>query len=122
MSWLDAVAYGPSERAKGMRVPPMTATRRTAGAGAERLEKLPPELLAGVAPERLAELPPELSAGLAPELFPELMPELSLGLVPELSLGLISTHSSRPPRITSGNLTPESVPERTGSRTWPTAI
>ncbi|MDF9814912.1 hypothetical protein M2266_004143 [Streptomyces sp. SPB162] len=28
MSWLDAVAYGPSERANGMRLPATTATRR----------------------------------------------------------------------------------------------
>ena len=28
MSWLDASAYAPSERAKGMRLPPSTATRR----------------------------------------------------------------------------------------------
>ena len=28
MSWLDAEAYAEFERANGMRLPPMTATRR----------------------------------------------------------------------------------------------
>ena len=29
-AWFDAVAYGPFERANGMRLPPMIATRMTA--------------------------------------------------------------------------------------------
>jgi hypothetical protein len=32
MSWFDAFAYGPLDRAKGIRLPPMIATLRTAGA------------------------------------------------------------------------------------------
>jgi len=29
MSWFDAFAYGPFDRAKGIRLPPMIATLRT---------------------------------------------------------------------------------------------
>jgi len=31
MSWFDAFAYGPLDLAKGIRLPPMIATLRTAG-------------------------------------------------------------------------------------------
>ncbi|MEZ0067394.1 hypothetical protein ABIA32_003407 [Streptacidiphilus sp. MAP12-20] len=34
ISWLEAVAYGPSARAKGIRLPPGIATRRAVGGAA----------------------------------------------------------------------------------------